>query len=41
MDCKFYLCLLLILCGTITILGARLGHEQEEVKRFDPDREYW
>ena len=33
MDCKFYLCLLLILCGTITVLGQYPGLKQKEVKR--------
>ena len=30
MEAKFHLCLLMILLGTITVLGARPGYQQED-----------
>ena len=34
----YYVTMLLILCGTITVLGAHPGHEQEEVyKRVESE----
>ena len=35
MDVKFYLCLLLILLGTFSVLGARLRDQQEDTVDVD------
>ncbi|XP_078373913.1 uncharacterized protein LOC144657445 [Oculina patagonica] len=38
MDCKFYLCMLFIMLGTIAVQGARLGNKQENPMHEDAKR---
>ena len=39
MNAKFHLCLLLILLGTITVLGAHPGDQQEDTMDVDNKRQ--
>ena len=39
MDAKFHLCLLLILLGTIIVLGAHPGDQQEDTMDVDNKRQ--
>ena len=39
MDAKFHLCVLLILLGTIIVLGARPGDQQEDTVDVDYKRQ--